>query len=90
MTTGNGVAEVGLTLGAAFLVLVERGFAAVLALRALVLRAGFAGDLETVADEGMQSKMHLTLTFYRQGVDRLPERYTMTQKGPLLFVSQER
>jgi len=61
MTTGNGVAEVGLTLGAAFLVLGERGFAAVLALRALVLRAGFAGvDLETVAVEGMQKQMHLT------------------------------
>ena len=56
MTTGKGVAEVGLTLGAAFLVLGERGFAAVLALRALVLRAGFAGDLETVAVEGMQKK----------------------------------
>ena len=51
MTTGNGVAEVGLTLGAALRVLVERGFAAVLALRALVLRAGFLGaEVETVAD----------------------------------------
>jgi len=51
MTTGNGVAEVGLTLGAALRVLGLAG-----ALRALVLRAGFAGDLETVADEGMQKK----------------------------------
>ena len=66
MTTGKGVAEVGF-VGAALRVLGERGFAGVLALRVLVLRAGFAGvDLATVEAVGMQIQMHLTLISYRQ------------------------
>jgi len=61
MTTGKGVAEVGF-VGAALRVLGERGFAGVLALRVLVLRAGFTDvDLATVEAVGMQNQMHLTL-----------------------------
>tara|TARA_B100001996_G_scaffold176276_1_gene134585 strand:- start:2153 stop:2416 length:264 start_codon:yes stop_codon:yes gene_type:complete len=73
ITTGKGVAEVGLTLvGAALRV----RFAAVLALRALGFLAGLAGDLRAGVAVGMQVIMHLTLSFYKQGVDKWINRYT--------------